>query len=65
MTGNNVIDIICFFVGLVVIGLLLTFCLACFISVIVVMIGDCIADHKNKKKNGNLQITIDKNWKIK
>ena len=65
MTGNNVIDIICFFVGLVVIGLLLTFCLACFISVVAVMIGDCVADHKNKKKNGNLQITIDKNWKMK
>lgn len=65
MTGNNVIDIICFLVGLIVIGLLLTFCLACFISVVVVMIGDIVADHKNKKKNGNLQITIDKNWKMK
>lgn len=65
MTGNNVIDIICFLVGLIVIGLLLVFCLACFVSVIVVMIGDFVADHKNKKKNGNLQITIDKNWKMK
>lgn len=65
MTGNNVIDIICFLVGLIVIGLLLTFCLACFISVVVVMIGDIVEDHNNKKKNGNLQITIDKNWKMK
>lgn len=65
MTGNNLIDIICFLVGLIVIGLLLTFCLACFISVVVVMIGDIVEDHNNKKKNGNLQITIDKNWKMK
>lgn len=65
MTGNNVIDIICFTVGLVVIGWLFVLCLAFFVSDIVVMIGDCVADHKNKKKNGNLQITIDKNWKMK
>lgn len=59
MTVNNVINLICFLVGLGV------FCLTCFISFVVVMIGDCVADHKNKKKNGNLQITIDKNWKMK
>ena len=65
MTGNNVIDIICFFVGLVVIGLLLVFCLACFILDVVVSIKEYIVNRKAKKKNGNLQITIDKNWKIK
>ena len=65
MTGNNVIDIICFTVGLIVIGWLFVLCLAFFVSDIVVSIKEYIVNRKAKKKNGNLQITIDKNWKMK